>query len=36
MIQIIEAAWEDRSLLGNNTVEAIEQVLEDLGVLILG
>ena len=31
MIQIIEAAWEDRSLLDNEeTVEAIEKVIEDL------
>ena len=31
MIQIIEAAWEDRSLLDNKeTVEAIEKVIEDL------
>ncbi len=31
MIQIIEAAWEDQELLSNKeTVEAIEQVIEDL------
>ena len=31
MIQIIESAWEDRSLLDNQeTIEAIEQVVDDL------